>query len=410
MATAKAKQKTKSFTFAWTGMNAKGEKVSGELDGASSAIIKVQLKKQGIVPKRVVKKSKPLFGGGNKAIKPGDIAIFTRQLATMLKAGVPLIQSFDIVAEGLENKSMAELCVKIRNEVAGGASLAGALANYPRYFDDLFVNLVDSGEQAGALETMLERVATYKEKSEALKSKIKKAMKYPITVLAVAGVVTGILLIKVVPQFAELFEGFGSELPAFTQMVMNLSEWVQAYWFIILVSIIAIVLAHREGRVRSQAYSDRVDAVSLKLPIVGKIVTESVYARFARTLSTTFAAGVPLVDALESVRGAAGNAVYSKALKKVKDDVSTGIPLNVCIRASNVFPSMMIQMIAIGEESGDLDGMLSKLADHYETEVDDSVDSLTSLMEPLIMAVLGVLVGGLMVAMYLPIFMMGQAI
>ena len=405
---AKQKTKTKTFTFAWTGLNAKGEKVSGELESTSTAIVKVHLKKQGIVPKRVVKKSKPLFGGGGGSIKPMDIAVFTRQLATMLKAGVPLIQSFDIVAEGLENKAMAELCMKIRNEVAGGASFAGALASHPRHFDDLFVNLVESGEQAGALETMLDRVATYKEKSEALKSKIKKAMKYPITVLTVAGIVTGILLVKVVPQFAELFEGFGSELPAFTQMVMNISDWVQAYWFVVIVSIIAVALAHREARVRSKAYSDKVDAVALKLPIVGKIVNESVYARFSRTLATTFAAGVPLVDALESVRGAAGNAVYAEAIKRVKDEVSTGIPLNVSIKATNKFPSMLVQMVAIGEESGALDSMLSKLADHYEAEVDDSVDSLTAMMEPLIMAILGVLVGGLMVAMYMPIFMMGS--
>lgn len=396
--------------YTWQGIDRKGNKTQGEISSASAAMAKAMLRKQGVTPKRVAKKGKPLLQGGGKAIKPMDIAIFTRQLATMMKAGVPLIQSFDIVGEGLENKNMATLVREVKNDVAGGSSLAQSLAKHPRYFDELFVNLVGSGEQSGSLETMLDRVAIYKEKSEALKSKIKKAMKYPATVVVVAIVVTGILLIKVVPQFAETFQSFGADLPAFTQMVVNLSEWAQEWWFIIVLSMVAIGVAYREASVRSKAFRDWVDALSLRLPIVGNIINQAVYARFSRTLATTFSAGVPLVEALDSVAGAAGNAVYAKAIKKIRDDVTTGIQLNVSIKESNMFPSMLVQMVAIGEESGALDAMLDKVANHYEAEVDNAVDGLTSMMEPLIMSVLGVLVGGLMIAMYLPIFMIGQAI
>jgi type IV pilus assembly protein PilC len=305
---------------------------------------------------------------------------------------------------------MATLVREIKNDVAGGSSFAQSLSKHPRYFDELFVNLVSSGEQSGSLETMLDRVAIYKEKSEALKSKIKKAMKYPITVVLVAAVVTGILLIKVVPQFAETFRSFGSELPVFTLMVVALSEWMQKWWFIIVIATICITVAYREASVRSKPFRDFVDAVALKLPIVGNIINQAVYARFSRTLATTFAAGVPLVDALDSVAGAAGNAVYYRAIKKIREDVTTGIQLNVSIRETGLFPSMLLQMVAIGEESGALDAMLDKVANHYEAEVDNAVDGLTSMMEPLIMSVLGVLVGGLMIAMYLPIFMLGSVV
>jgi len=403
-------QVIKSNIYTWQGIDRKGNKTQGEISSASAAMAKAMLRKQGVTPKRVAKKGKPLFQGGGKAIKPMDIAIFTRQLATMMKAGVPLIQSFEIVGEGLENKSMATLVREIKNDVAGGSSFAQSLSKHPRYFDELFVNLVSSGEQSGALETMLDRVAIYKEKSEALKSKIKKAMKYPITVVLVAAVVTGILLIKVVPQFAETFKSFGSELPMFTLMVVALSEWMQKWWFIIVAAAVGIGLAYREASVRSKPFRDFVDAVALKLPIVGNIINQAVYARFSRTLATTFAAGVPLVDALDSVAGAAGNAVYYRAIKKIREDVTTGIQLNVSIRETGMFPSMLLQMVAIGEESGALDAMLDKVANHYEAEVDNAVDGLTSMMEPLIMSVLGILVGGLMVAMYLPIFMLGSVV
>ncbi len=399
-----------STVFVYKGIDKKGVKVEGEISGASSALVKAQLIKQGVNARSVRKKPQPLFGSGNKAIKPQDIAIFTRQMATMMKAGVPLVQSFEIVAEGLDNKSLRDMVLNIREEVASGNSFASSLQKHPKYFDELFCNLVESGEQSGALEVMLDRVATYKEKTEALKAKIKKAMTYPIAVVIVALVVTGILLVKVVPQFAETFSSFGSELPAFTLFVLHLSETVQEWWLIILIAIIAGVTAFVEGRRRSKAFSHNVDRLTLKLPVVGGIVYNSIVARFARTLSTTFSAGVPLIDALESVAGATGNSVYEKAVLSIRDEVSTGIQLNSSLRKSGIFPSMLLQMTAIGEESGALDEMLDKVAVYYEDLVDNLVDSLTSLLEPLIMAVLGVLVGGLMIAMYLPIFQMGSVV
>jgi type IV pilus assembly protein PilC len=396
--------------FVYKGVDKKGNKVEGEIKGSSSALVKAQLTKQGIKTRSVRKKPKSLLGGRKKKITPQDIAIFTRQMATMMKAGLPLVQSFEIVADGLENPSLKGLVLEIRDDVAAGGGFANALAKHPRYFDDLFCNLVDSGEQSGALETMLDRIATYKEKTEAIKAKIKKAMTYPIAVIVVAVVVTGILLVKVVPQFAETFSSFGADLPAFTLFVLSLSESVQEWWFIILLSIIGGVFAFREARLRSKPFSEAVDKLTLKIPIVGEIVYNSIVARFARTLSTTFAAGVPLIEALQSVAGATGNSVYEKVTLKVRDEVSTGIPLNHSLRSTNLFPSMLVQMTAIGEESGALDEMLDKVAEFYEDAVDNMVDSLTSLLEPMIMAVLGILVGGLMVAMYLPIFQIGQVV
>ncbi len=396
--------------FLYKGLDKKGNKIQGEASGISSALVKAQLRKQGIMANQVRKKPKPMFGGGKKAIKPMDIAIFTRQMATMMKAGVPLVQSFEIVGEGSDNKSLSELIFKIRDDVASGTSFASALQKHPKYFDDLFVSLVESGEQSGALETMLDRIATYKEKTEAIKAKIKKAMTYPIAVVVVALVVTGILLVKVVPQFAETFSSFGADLPAFTLFVLGLSEAVQEWWFIILLAIAGSVFALGEAKKRSKAFADFLDRLILRVPIVGKIVYESIIARFARTLATTFAAGVPLIEAVESVAGATGNVVYEKACLRVRDDVSTGIQLNTSMRATNIFPSMLLQMTAIGEESGALDDMLDKVANFYEESVDNMVDSLTSLLEPMIMAVLGVLVGGLMIAMYLPIFQIGSVV
>ncbi len=401
---------TSSSTFLYKGTDRKGTKIEGEISGASSALVKAQLIKQGINPRTVRKKPKPLFGGGGKSIKPQDIAIFTRQMATMMKAGVPLVQSFEIVADGLDNPTLRELVLSIREDVASGSSFASSLTKHPKYFDDLFCSLVESGEQSGALETMLDRIATYKEKTEAIKAKIKKAMTYPIAVVVVAIIVTGILLVKVVPQFAETFSSFGSELPAFTQFVVGLSESMQEWWFIILLAMVGSAVAFKELNSRSKPFSDAVDKFALKAPVVGNIVYNSVIARFARTLSTTFASGVPLIDALESVAGATGNAVYEKAVYKIRDEVATGIQLNQSLRKSGVFPAMLLQMTAIGEESGALDEMLDKVATYYEEMVDNLVDSLTSLLEPLIMSVLGVLIGGLMIAMYLPIFQMGQVV
>jgi len=320
------------------------------------------------------------------------------------------VQSFDIVAEGLDNANMRTLVTEIKNEVSAGGGLATSLSRHPKYFDELFCSLVGSGEDSGTLDVMLDRIATYKEKTEALKAKIKKAMTYPIAVVVVAIVVTGILLVKVVPQFAETFSSFGSDLPAFTLFVLGISEAVQEWWFIILLLIIASAWAYSQAMLRSKKFRDRIDSLALKLPIIGGIVHDSVIARFSRTLSTTFAAGVPLVEALESTAGAAGNAVYARAIRQIRDDVTSGTSLYHSIRSTGLFPSMLLQMTSIGEESGSLDEMLGKVADQYEAQVDNAVDSLSSLMEPIIMSVLGVLVGGLMIAMYLPIFMLGSVV
>ncbi|PAU78686.1 type II secretion system protein F [Halovibrio salipaludis] len=403
-----AANEQKLDTFTWEGKDRKGNKTSGETTGASPALVKAQLRKQGIKPGKIKKKSKPLFGG-RKKITPFDIATFTRQMATMMKAGVPLIQSFDIVSDGLENKGMQELIIAIRNDVASGNSFANALRQHPKYFDDLYCNLVDSGEAAGALESMLDRVATYLEKTENLKRKVRKAMTYPVSIIIVAVIVTAILLVKVVPQFESLFQGFGADLPAFTQMVIGMSEWLQAWWWAVLIGIIGTVFGFRTAKKRSPRFSDAVDKYVLKLPVVGMILDQSAVAKFARVLSTTFAAGVPLVDALDSVSGATGNAVYRDAILQVKDEVSSGTQLQTAMRQTGVFPVLAIQLTSIGEESGNLDEMLGKVADHYEAVVDDLVDNLTSLMEPVIMSVLGILVGGLIIAMYLPIFQMGSA-
>lgn len=409
MATVAASSKT-SQRFTWQGTDKQGRTAKGEIEAVSLALAKAQLRQQGVKAKSVKKKAKPLFGSSGRAIKPADIAIFTRQLATMVKAGVPLVQSFDIVAEGIDNPNMRDVVVEIKNSVASGTSLAASLERYPKYFDDLYVNLIGSGETSGTLETMLERVATYKEKSEALKAKIKKALTYPIAVVTVALIVTGILLVKVVPQFAETFASFGSELPAFTLFVLSISNAAQEWWLIILVGIIVGVYAFKQAREKSVKFSEAIDRIMLKMPVFGDIVYNSVIARFSRTLATTFAAGVPLVDALDSVAGAAGNSVYYKAIKQIRDDVTTGSPLYQSILATGLFPTMLLQMVSIGEESGALDDMLEKVANHYEQAVDDSVDNLSALMEPMIMSILGVLVGGLMIAMYLPIFMLGSVV
>lgn len=397
--------------FTYEGIDRKGLKVKGEIPSKNMALAKVTLRKQGISVAKIYQKRKnPLEFLTKSKVKTLDITIFTRQLATMMKAGVPLVQSFEIVAEGLENPAMREVVLGIKAEVEGGNTFAGALRKYPQYFDDLFCSLVGSGEQSGALETMLDRVAIYKEKSELLKQKIKKALKYPATVIVVALIVTIILMVKVVPVFQDLFAGFGADLPAFTQMVVNMSNWMQSYWYILIAGIGLSIGAFVEAKKRSKGFRDFLDRAALKAPIFGDLVYKAIIARYARTLATTFAAGVPLIDALESTAGATGNVVYYNAVMRIREDVSTGQQLQFAMRSTNVFPSMAVQMVAIGEESGALDAMLEKVATHFENEVDNAVDGLTSMMEPLIMAVLGVLVGGLVIAMYLPIFQMGSVV
>mgnify|MGYP001356200599 CR=1 FL=1 len=397
-------------TFQWVGVNSRGKKLEGELSGQSISLIKAQLRKQGITPSKVKRKAKPLFGSRVQKITAKDIALITRQIATMLMAGVPLIQSIEMIGSGAKNKSVAKLMEGIGDDVKAGIPLSQALRKHPRYFDDLYCDLVASGEQSGALDKIFDRVALYKEKAEALKSKIKKAMFYPIAVLVVAVIVTSILLIFVVPQFQDIFNGFGAELPGFTLMVIGISEFMQEYWWMILIAIVAAGFVYKEALLKSKKLRDANDRAILKLPVIGMILNKAAVARYARTLSTTFAAGVPLVDALDSAAGASGNAVYRYAILEIKAEVSSGNLMNWAMRNSKIFPDMVVQMVAIGEESGSLDGMLAKVATIYEQEVDDAVDGLSSLLEPLIMAVLGVLVGGLIVAMYLPIFQLGSVV
>jgi type IV pilus assembly protein PilC len=399
----------KTSTFRWEGTDKKGNKLKGETGGQSPLLVKAQLRKQGINATKVRKKSVSIFSAGKK-ITPMDIALFARQMATMMKAGVPLLQSFDIIGEGLDNPNMRKLVDDIKQHVAAGNSFAAALRTRPLYFDDLFCNLVDAGEQAGALESLLDRVATYKEKTEALKAKIKKAMNYPIAVVAVAIIVSCILLIKVVPQFQSVFDSFGADLPAFTLFVIGISEKLQANWYLFIAAIAGTIFSFIETKKRSEKFRNWLDRAALKAPVVGDIIYKSSVARYARTLATTFAAGVPLVEALDSVAGATGNIVFKNAVNKVKQDVTSGMQLNFSMRSTGVFPSMAIQMTAIGEESGALDMMLDKVASYYEAEVDNAVDGLTALMEPLIMSVLGVLIGGLIIAMYLPIFQLGAVV
>ena len=394
--------------FVWSGIDRNGRKSTGELLATSAAIARVQLRKQGVAAKTVKKKPRALFSLGPAPIKAAEIAIFIRQLATMVKAGLPLVQALDIVAGGTDHQKMRELITAIRTDVASGNSLAGSLAKHPQCFDDLFCSLVASGENSGTLEIMLDRVAIYKEKTEALKAKIKKALTYPAAVVVVAIVVTGILLVQVVPQFAETFRGFGADLPGFTLFVLRISEWVQNWWLVLMLGLFAAGYAFSQAKRRSKRIADWIDRISLKIPIIGSVVHDAVIARFSRTLSTTFAAGVPLVEALDSAAGGAGNAIYNRAIKRIREDVTAGTALATAVRSTGLFPTMLLQMTAIGEESGALDDMLDKVADHYEANVDNAVNSLSSLLEPIIMSILGVLVGGLMIAMYMPIFMLGS--
>lgn len=395
--------------YAWEGNDRNGRALSGELPGYNPALIKAQLRQQGITPGRVRKKSAAWFSVG-KAIGSRDIVLFTRQMATMMQAGVPLLQSFDIIGEGFDNPRMRSLIHGLKREIEAGNSFSGALRKHPGHFDELYCNLVDAGEQAGALDTLLERVATYKEKSQNLKARIKKAMAYPLAVICVAVVVSSILLVNVVPQFQSMFAGLNAELPAFTQAVIALSHFMQGnWWLMLLATLVSVYAAHHAYR-RSPSLRDWLDTRLLKLPLAGPLLYKSAVARYARTLATTFAAGVPLVQALDSVAGATGNSLFKKAVHQVKEDVASGMQLNFAMRTCGMFPTMAIQMTAIGEESGALDDMLEKVATYYETEVDNLVDTLASLMEPFIMVILGSIVGGLVVAMYLPIFQLGTAI
>jgi len=396
--------------FIWSGVNRKGKKISGELSATNMLELKAQLRKQGITPGKVKKKPKSLFGSNDKKIIPADIAIVTRQIATMLGAGVPLVQTVEMIGKGHNNGNMQKLLGDISNKLQSGIPLSDCLRDHPRYFDDLYCDLVSSGEQSGALETIYDRIATYKEKAEALKSKIKKAMTYPISVLVIALIVTSILLIFVVPVFQEIFASFGAELPAFTVMVIGISEFMQAYWYLGLAGMIAFGYFFKKAHLNSQKFRDSVDQKILKIPVIGDLLEKAAVARYARTLSTTFAAGVPLPDALESAAGASGNAVFRDAILDIRAEVSSGMQMNLAMRNCNIFPDMVVQMVAIGEESGAVDDMLAKVATIYEQQVDDAVDSLTSLLEPMIMAVLGVVIGGLIIAMYLPIFQIGQIV
>ena len=395
--------------FSYEGTNRSGTKVKGDIFALTDTLAKNELRKQGINPIKVKKKPKPLFGGAKKP-EPADIAIFARQMATMMQAGVPLVQSFEIIGEGNDKITMQQLIMTIKTDVEGGAPLAEALSKHPLYFDQLFVNLVNAGEQAGALESMLDKLATYKEKTEALKAKVKKALFYPVAVIIVAFVVTTILLVFVVPQFESLFQSFGADLPALTMFVIRLSEFMQEWWYVIAGGIGAVVWGLMRLLKTSPKAQEAFDRMALKAPVVGEIATKSAIARFARTLETMSAAGVPLVEAMDSVAGATGNIIYEKASYKIKDEVSQGTQLQTSMRNTGLFPNMAIQMVSIGEEAGSLDSMLAKVADFYENEVDNAVDALTSLLEPIIMAVLGVLVGGLIVAMYLPIFKLGSVV
>ena len=403
-------QAAKAAMFVWEGTDKSGKHVKGEMSGTSDSLVKAMLRRQGINPLKVKKKSKPLMGGGRKKVTPKDIAVFSRQMATMMAAGVPLVQSFELVGRGHENPNMQDLILGVKADVESGNSLGDSLAKQPQYFDELYVNLVRAGEAAGILDSLLDKIATYKEKTEAIKGKIKKALFYPTAVLVMAFIVTTILLIFVIPQFASLFADYGADLPALTALVIQLSNYFVANWWAIFGALGIAGWGFVQARRRFPAFRHGLERLSLKMPIIGDLLVKASIARFARTLSTMFAAGVPLVEAMESVAGASGNIVFSTGILRMRDEIATGTQLQASMRDTQLFPNMVVQMVAIGEESGSIDHMLAKVADFYEEEVDNAVDAMSSLLEPLIMAVLGVLIGGLVVAMYLPIFKLGQVV
>lgn len=400
----------KASVFAWEGRDRRGARIVGETRAANITMVRAELRRQGVSPTKVRKKAQPLFGARKKKIRTADIAVFARQLATMMSAGVPLVQAFDIVGRGHDNPSMQDLLLLIKADVESGTALTDALRKHPLYFDDLFCHLVAAGEQAGVLDVLLDKIATYKEKVESIKGKIKKALFYPVSVIAVALIVTAVIMLFVIPQFKALFTSFGADLPAFTLLVIGISDFMTAWWWGILLALVALFFFISNLWKRSRKFREIVDRFTLKIPIIGPILHKAALARFARTLSTTFAAGVPLVEALDSVSGATGNIVYSDAVMQIREEVATGQALQLSMRQRNLFPHMVIQMTAIGEESGALEDMLSKVADFYEEEVDNAVDGLSSLLEPLIMVVIGSLVGGLVIAMYLPIFKLAAVV
>ena len=396
--------------FTWEGTDKRGVKMKGESTSKNANLLRAELRKQGINPTVVRTKSKPLFGSSGKAITSQEISVFSRQIATMLQAGVPMVQSFEILGSGQNNPRMRDMLTDIRDQISGGSSLSEAMARHPVQFDMLYRNLTKAGESAGVLDTILDTVATYKERTEALKGKIKKALFYPAAVIAVAILVSAILLIYVVPQFEAVFQGFGADLPAFTQMIVKASKFMTSYWWLILLVTVGSAAGFLFVYKRSPALERTVDRLLLKTPVLGQIMHQSAIARYARTLALTFKAGVPLVEALETVGGATGSIVYNDAVKRIREDVSVGYQLNVAMKQVNLFPHMVVQMTAIGEEAGALDTMLLKVAEFYEQEIDNSVDSLTALLEPLIMVVIGVLVGGMVIGMYLPIFKLAAAV
>lgn len=406
-----AEAAAKKDMYVWEGTDKQGKRVKGEMSGQSDALIKASLRRQGIKPIKVKKKPKPLLGGGGKKkITPKDITVFSRQLATMMSSGVPLVQAFEIVGRGHENAGMQDLILGIKADVEAGNNLTDALRKNPLYFNDLYCNLVQAGEHAGILEAILHKLATYMEKTEALKSKIKAALFYPTAVIVVAFIIVTILMIFVIPQFQELFSSFGADLPALTMLLINMSKWFQANWYLLFAAIIATVFGFIEAKKRSKAFAQFLDRISLKIPVVGMILEKSAIARYARTLETMFAAGTPLVEAMTSVAGACGNIIFYDAVMKMRDEIATGTQLQASMRDTGLFPNMVVQMVAIGEESGAIDTMLGKVADWYEQEVDDAVEALTSLLEPMIMAFLGVVIGGIVIGMYLPIFKMGAVV
>lgn len=399
--------------FIWEGTDRSGNRKKGEIQAKNSALAKAELRRQGISVLKVKPKPKPLFGLGaakKKPITPMDIAIFSRQIAVMMQSGVPLVQGFEIIGTGHENASMSEMLLAIKADIESGSSLTEALGKYPLHFDDLYRSLVQAGEHAGILDNILDKVATYKEKTEAIKAKIKKALFYPTAVIIVAVIVVTILLLFVIPQFEDMFKNFGANLPAPTMFVVNMSRWLQEWWWLAFGVTGGVLYTFFFFKKRSRKMRHFLDKLALKIAIIGPILEKAAIARYSRTLATMFAAGTPLVEALDSVAGAVGNIVFTEAVYNIKSEVSTGVQLNVAMKNTNVFPNMVIQMVAIGEEAGSLDTMLGKVADFYEAEVDNLVDGLSSLLEPLIMAILGVIIGGLVVAMYLPIFQMGQVV
>ncbi len=405
-----ASRNTELQTFVWEGTDKRGIKMKGEQPAKTANMVRAELRRQGITPQVVKVKGKPLFGGAGKTITPGDIAVFSRQIATMIKSGVPIVQALEIIAGGQKNPKMRNLVDAIRNDIQGGSSLYESLGRHPVQFDQLFRNLVKAGEAAGVLETVLDTIATYKENIEALKGKIKKAMFYPAMVVAVAIIVSAILLIFVVPTFEDVFKNFGADLPALTQLVVNLSRFMVSWWWLMLLVAVGAGVGLVMLKKRSQAFADFLDRAVLKIPVIGQILHNSAIARFARTLAVTFKAGVPLVEALDSVAGATGSKIYEKAIYRIRDDVSVGYQLNMAMKQVNLFPHMVVQMAAIGEEAGALDTMLFKVAEFYEQEVNNAVDALSSLIEPMIMVFLGTVVGGMVIAMYLPIFKLGAVV